>query len=123
MSKALLNLDSYNHLLVEWGKEKGILPSLEEAEKQVTLTNTELVVLKQALKLQEEMGELAGSIVRGKPLNLRDALGDIFTVWSMLCHASGNDPVEVVEEVYEIISKRKGAMKDGAFIKEEDLDQ
>ena len=123
MQNKELSLTAYNDLIVDWGKEKGILPSLEYSEKQVTLTNTELVVLKQALKLQEEMGELAGAIVRGKPLNLRDALGDVFVVWSMLCHATDNDPHEVVQEVYDIISKRKGEMKDGAFIKQEDLDK
>ena len=77
-------------------------------------------MIKQALKLQEEVGELAGSIVRGKAVNIRDALGDIFTVWSMLCHATDNNPNEVVQEVYDIISKRTGTMKDGVFIKAED---
>ena len=120
MSKPTLNLDVYNQLLIDWGKEKGILFSSENANEEETITKQDLVVIKQALKLQEEVGELAGSIVRGKAVNIRDALGDIFTVWSMLCHATDNNPNEVVQEVYDIISKRTGTMKDGAFIKAED---
>ena len=94
--------------------------SSENANVEETITKQDLVVIKQALKLQEEVGELAGSIVRGKAVSIRDALGDIFTVWSMLCHATDNNPNEVVQEVYDIISKRTGTMKDGAFIKAED---
>lgn len=120
MSKPTLNLDVYNRLLVDWGKEKGILFPSGNANEEETITKQDLVVIKQALKLQEEVGELAGSIVRGKAVNIRDALGDIFTVWSMLCHATDNNPNEVVQEVYDIISKRTGTMKDSAFIKAED---
>ena len=48
MSKPTLNLDVYNQLLVDWGKAKGILFALEEANVEEKISKQDLVVIKQA---------------------------------------------------------------------------
>lgn len=101
-------LDHLYLLIKQWGEEKGILG--ENASP-----------VSQYLKLVEEVGELSAGISRNDLDSIKDALGDIFVTWVMTTEALGLDPIENIASVYEIISKRKGVMKDGVFVKEEDL--
>lgn len=70
-------------------------------------------------KLMEEVGELAGNVVRGKCI--KDDVGDVITVLVGMCERDGISISECVEAAYNDIKDRKGVMVDGNFIKEADL--
>lgn len=74
---------------------------------------------RQALKLFEEMGELAGGLAKGNQEAFIDAVGDIQVVLIILCLQSGVDYKEALANVYDIISKRTGKTIDGVFVKDE----
>lgn len=101
------SLDELFTLIQKWGEEKGI--------------NKPENVNRQFLKLVEETGELAAGLAKQDEPKTRDAMGDNFVVWTIMCAQLGYDPREIVNEVYHIINKRKGVTVDGVFIKEEDL--
>lgn len=77
--------------------------------------------LMQYVKMQEECGELAHELTRGhrKNLEIEDALGDILVTVIGLCHHLGYHPAHVLWDAYYEISKRKGKVIDGSFVKEE----
>lgn len=97
-------LDDLKELIIEWARNKGI-DGPDNIERQF-------------LKLTEEVGELSGAISRGNVEDRDDALGDIFVVWTILCHKCGVSPNKVARDVYDIISKRTGKTVDGVFIKD-----
>ena len=76
---------------------------------------------KQTLKLFEEAGELAAGIARKDDELTRDAMGDILVVLIGLATIKGWKLEDILGEVYDIISKRKGLTVDGIFIKKEDF--
>lgn len=78
----------------------------------------------QCLKLQEEVGELAVSILKDKEAEFIDAIGDCVVVLTNLtelgnkhfgCQFSIED---CINEAYEVIKNRKGQMKNGTFKKD-----
>lgn len=75
----------------------------------------------QMLKLMEEAGELAGGIAKNKPDVIVDSVGDVIVVLTILCAQLGIDIQECVELAYNEIKDRKGEMRKGVFVKEEDL--
>ena len=80
----------------------------------------------QYLKLQEECGELAQALLKDKPREIIDALGDIVVVLVNLTELISNDNAMLtgitlescVNMAYEEIRNRKGKMENGTFIKE-----
>lgn len=100
-------LESLTSLITEWAETKGLLKK-ENATKQF-------------LKLVEETGELAAGLARNDEDGIKDALGDIFVVWAILVEQLGYSHVDVVDAVYNIISKRTGKTVNGVFIKDSDL--
>ena len=75
----------------------------------------------QMVKLMEEAGELAGGIAKNKPDVIVDSVGDVIVVLTILCAQLGIDIQECVELAYNEIKDRKGEMRNGVFVKEEDL--
>lgn len=106
MSHSLTEL--YNKIRV-WGEERGI-------------TKPENVN-RQFLKLVEETGELAAGLVKQDEAKTRDAMGDVFVVWAILCEQLGYIPEEIITEVYHIINARKGITVGGVFVKYEDMNE
>lgn len=108
-------------LVIEWAKEKGIL------EKATPLT--------QARKTEEEVNELLEACdaqdqghnmfynSKGKLVDteeeLKDALGDILVTIIIGAEMQGLKLEDCLESAYNIISKRKGQMIDGQFVKNE----
>lgn len=91
----------------EWGKNRG----LDKSDP-----------CKQAVKLQEEVGELAAAILRGNHLEQEDAVGDILVVLINLCVELGIRNInECLWCAYNEIKDREGETIDGVFIKKEDL--
>ena len=90
-------------LVENWAEEKGIF------EKGTTL--------KQAEKTQEEAQELFDAIKESDKDEIVDALGDILVTIIIQAKMQNVDLVACLESAYNIISKRKGEMINGTFIK------
>lgn len=74
----------------------------------------------QYLKLQEEAGEVARAILKNDEPEIIDGLGDILVVLINLSHLCGYKLEDCLAEAYNVISKRKGKMINGTFVKNED---
>lgn len=86
-----------------WGYNKGIIPnSTPEAQFTKTL---------------EEVSELCAAIHAGDEAEMADAYGDIFVTLVMGASCAELDIKQCISDVYDIISKRTGEMKNGAFVK------
>ena len=72
----------------------------------------------QFIKLSEEMGELAVSILKGNENEFRDAIGDCAVVLTNLAKLKGYNIEDCINESYAVIAKRKGEMINGTFVKE-----
>ncbi|GKV69832.1 DNA-binding protein [Sporosarcina sp. NCCP-2716] len=76
---------------------------------------------KQMLKLMEEVGEIAAALARGDMAAVKDGIGDVHVVQTILSMQLGTSIEECAGLAYDEIKDRKGKMVDGVFIKEEDL--
>jgi NTP pyrophosphatase (non-canonical NTP hydrolase) len=75
----------------------------------------------QYVKLMEEAGELAQSIIKSNDAEFVDAIGDIVVVLTNLAHLGGHNIEECINSAYNEIANRKGAMVNGSFVKQESL--
>ena len=71
----------------------------------------------QLVKLQEEMGELAKATLEKDKPEIIDAIGDMVVVLTNLAHLNGLQIETCIASAYNEISKRKGKMVDGTFVK------
>lgn len=77
---------------------------------------------KQILKLGEEYGELCEALLKNrKKAAVKDSIGDIYVVLTILCLQMDLDLDECIEAAYDEIRNRKGIIIDGSFVKESDL--
>ena len=74
----------------------------------------------QALKLMEEVGELASAILRNDSNEIIDALGDIQVVLIILHQQLDLNLKDTLKVAYNVIKDRKGKTVNGTFIKEND---
>ena len=88
----------------DWATDKGIF-SKGDAKTQY-------------LKLQEEAGEVARAILKNDEPEIIDGLGDVLVVLINLSHLCGYRLEDCLAEAYEVISKRKGKMVNGTFVKD-----
>jgi phosphoribosyl-ATP pyrophosphohydrolase len=88
----------------EWASQRGIY----ERGDQKT----------QALKLIEEVGELAKAIILKDQEELKDAIGDCTVVLVNLAELSALKFEDCVNTAYDVIAKRTGKMENGTFIKD-----
>ena len=77
--------------------------------------------IKQTVKLVEELGELASGLLKDKKEVIVDSLGDILVVLIILHQQLELTMEETLEFAWNEIKDRKGEMKNGVFVKEEDL--
>ena len=91
----------------EWAKERGIFDKGDAKTQYV--------------KLMEEAGEVARAILKKDIPEIKDGIGDMVVVLTNLAHLSGLTIEECIESAYDVISKRKGAMVNGSFVKNETL--
>ena len=66
----------------------------------------------------EEVGELQDGIIKGDREEVKDAIGDVVVTLIMQTKAWDLTLIECVQQAYDVISKRKGEMIDGLFVKE-----
>ena len=88
----------------KWAKDKGIF------EKATLVT--------QAQKTQEEAAELALAAMSKDKEGYADALGDCIVTLIIGAKMSGNNLMDCLEDVLDIIEKRTGSMQNGQFIKD-----
>jgi len=73
----------------------------------------------QYVKLQEEAGELAQALLNNDHDEINDAIGDMVVVLTNLAHLHGTHIETCIADAYDVISKRKGKMINGTFVKDE----
>lgn len=76
----------------------------------------------QFIKVTEELGELAEGINKDKPQQVKDSLGDVLVTLILLAEDLGLNLLDCLNSAWGEIKDRKGEVKDGSFVKEEDLD-
>ncbi|MGM8213547.1 MazG-like family protein [Virgibacillus sp. W0430] len=76
---------------------------------------------KQILKLGEEFGELCEGMAKGNSEQVKDSIGDVYVVLTILSMQLGLDIEECMELAYNEIKDRRGKMINGVFVKESDL--
>lgn len=94
-------------LIEKWAKDRGI----DKYENR----------FQQSLKLTEEVGELAGAILKNKTLEIIDAIGDIQVVLIILCQQLDISYDDALEMAWLTIKNRTGKTVNGTFIKDEEL--
>lgn len=72
----------------------------------------------QTVKLFEEGGEVAHAVARGDREALKDGIGDMIVVLTILAAQNGLTVEECVAAAYDEIKDRTGRMVDGVFIKD-----
>jgi NTP pyrophosphatase (non-canonical NTP hydrolase) len=90
--------------VIAWAAQKGIL------EKGTPRA--------QAGKTEEEVQELLDAIDTDNREEIIDALGDILVTIIIQAEMQGLKLVDCLESAYNVISKRKGVMKNGQFVKD-----
>tara|TARA_R110002020_G_scaffold253036_1_gene466791 strand:- start:17 stop:337 length:321 start_codon:yes stop_codon:yes gene_type:complete len=94
----------------DWAKDKGIFDKGD--------------VKTQYVKLQEEAGELAKSIMKKDYEEFKDSIGDCAVVLTNLAKLGGDyfgielTIEDCINSAYDVISKRTGKMVDGTFVKD-----
>jgi NTP pyrophosphatase (non-canonical NTP hydrolase) len=73
----------------------------------------------QYIKLCEEIGELAQSILKQDEAEFKDAIGDCVVVLTNLAKLKGYTIEECINGSYDVIAKRTGKMVNGTFVKEQ----
>lgn len=76
---------------------------------------------KQMNKVTEEIGELAEGINKNKPKQIEDSIGDAFVTLVILSQQYGMDMGDCVAVAYDEIKNRTGEIRDGIFVKSDDL--
>lgn len=77
---------------------------------------------KQVLKLGEEFGELCQGLVKRKPEQVQDSIGDMYVVLTILAMQLNWSIEDCVKKAFEEIKDRRGELVNGVFVKEEDLE-
>ena len=72
----------------------------------------------QALKLVEEIGEIARAILKEDKAEVIDGIGDAVVVHTNLAELHHIDIEDCIEAAYNVISKRTGKMVNGTFKKD-----
>lgn len=98
------NFEQLEALVIDWSREKGIL------DKATPMA--------QGLKTLEEVTEMLNAIRKEDRTELIDSLGDTLVTIIIQAHMNGLLLVDCLQSAYDIISKRKGVMKDGVFVKD-----
>ena len=72
----------------------------------------------QLMKLDEEAGELWGAVCLDDRPAIADELGDVIFCAIIQAYMNNLDPTECLAAAVKKVTKRKGKMVDGLFVKE-----
>lgn len=114
------NFKELNENVLQWAKEKGILDKATPLT-QWSKTQEEVDETREALfALQNSLLTYVNS--KGQEKNtkeeVKDGLGDVFVTLLIECKLVNLNPLDCLEEAYNIISKRTGKMINGTFVKD-----
>jgi len=98
------NKENIFGLIRDWAKERGIY---DKGDPKTQL-----------IKLYEESGELAQSLLKDDKEGIVDAIGDSVVVLTNLAHLVGTDIETCIQAAYDEISNRTGKMVNGTFQKD-----
>ena len=91
----------------QWGIDKGI-----------TGENGKATIEGQMQKLDEEHEELFHAVVKRDHEEVKDAIGDMSVVLTLLADMWGMSVEDCIDSAYDVISKRTGKMVNGVFVKD-----
>ena len=91
-------------LIREWAEERGLYDNGDPKT--------------QALKLVEEVGEIARAVLKDDLEEVIDGIGDSVVVLTNLAELHGVSIEACIDSAYEVISKRTGKMVNGTFVKD-----
>ncbi|MBN6886225.1 NTP pyrophosphatase (non-canonical NTP hydrolase) [Cytobacillus horneckiae] len=104
--KFTLEIDDLTFKIEKWARDK----NLQQADPS-----------KQTLKLGEEFGELCEGLAKGRKDQVKDSIGDMYVVLTILAMQLNLNIEDCISAAYEEIKDRKGKMVNGVFVKEADL--
>lgn len=117
------NLEQLKQLVINWADEKGILAKATPLT-QFSKTEEEVEELGMALFAQD-MGWETFENAKGKRVKtteeVEDSAGDIVVTLIIQAKMQCLTLQQCLQSAYDVISKRKGQMIDGVFVKSEDL--
>jgi len=96
--------DELFNCIREWAKERGLY---DKGDPKT-----------QYIKLMEETGEIGRAILKNDTEQIIDGIGDAVVVLTNLAELVGVPIEECIQEAYNVISKRKGKMINGTFVKD-----
>jgi len=106
-----MTFEELEALTIEWADTKGILEK-SNAHKQFEKTLEEIEELAIELSLLESVDPQADMN------KMKSELGDVLVTLILVSYFMGTPLTEALEVAYTKISKRKGKMVDGLFVKE-----
>ena len=87
-------------------------------ERQILQTATGLA---QITKMMEELGEIAGCLAKGKPMEeLEMEIGDLQVATIVFSNIVGTTAGRCLDMAYKKIKNRTGSIKGGVFVKDGD---
>jgi NTP pyrophosphatase (non-canonical NTP hydrolase) len=98
------NFETLEAHVIDWAKEKGIL------DKATPMA--------QGLKTLEEVTEMLNAIRTEDRDELIDGIGDCVVTLIIQAELNGLRITDCLQSAYDVISKRKGSMVNGVFVKE-----
>jgi len=116
------DFEKLNELVIEWAKEKGILEKATSLT-QMKKTIEEVEETRDALFAKQNNLETfinSKGQVKNTKEEIKDGFGDILVTILIGCEMQKLNPLDCLETAYNVISKRKGVMKDGIFVKEDE---
>ncbi|WP_094128189.1 MazG-like family protein [Ligilactobacillus agilis] len=112
---------------VEYVFSKEVSTSYSVLSRKIINRFTDIGIVKpdntktQFMKVTEELGELAEGINKDKPEQVKDSLGDVLVTLILLAEDLNLNLLDCLNSAWNEIKNRKGEVKDGSFVKEEDL--
>lgn len=101
----MIDLNQLDHNIHQWAEDRDL----------INPDNT----TSQALKVSEEVGELARGVLKNDERLIVDSLGDVYVTLSILAQQCGYNLADCVQHAWDEIKDRKGETINGTFIKEE----
>lgn len=117
------NLEQLEQLVINWADEKGILSNATPLT-QFSKTQEEVSELEHALDVKargfKDFINDKGLVVSADE-EIEDSIGDIVVTLIIQAKMQGLTLQQCLQSAYNVISKRKGEMRNGVFVKSEDL--
>jgi NTP pyrophosphatase (non-canonical NTP hydrolase) len=104
-SKQLFSMNYYIGKVEQWHIERNLIEGSDDKS--------------QVMKLIQELGELSDSVCKDK--SVIDDIGDMLVVMINICVRNHVTLEDCLSHSWNEIKDRKGVMKDGVFIKQQDL--